>query len=255
MACIKSLPPLNIVVVIQNRETPNERNDVAEIQNARNDSENVHDHSVQADIQQNIDNLLLKFNIETQDVHNILCIIEKHMQEHMNTISSDTYQKCMMTFKHLRTYKGLYNITETHALALVWSRLCELLSIEDAIHLLMLGLSENTTLTESGQIVQLCDTGRFSRIINILSGVDQTHFVRPSWSIKQEWNNLVPHLKQKWFLDQNIEQDKYDNNELENQDITQHALKKYIYEQIKQRHMYMDDEILKNYLHDYLENV
>jgi hypothetical protein len=220
-----------------------------------NDAENVHDHSVQADIQQNIDNLLLRYCIDTQEIQDVLKDIEAHIHTYKKNITVDIYKRCMFTIQHLNGQKGLYNITEKHALVLVWYRLCELLSLEDAVHILIINLSENAILTDSGEYIQLCNTGRFSRIINILAGVDDTYCIRPLWALKSEWNYLVPLLKKEWFLLKEIDETKYDNQELLNINTVQKELREYIFTEIQKRHIYIGLTILKNVLQEYLENV
>lgn len=162
-----------------------------------NDSQNVHDTTVQNHLAATIANLkqntgpVSAFNID--EINDIIVA---------SSVDAEKKKKAMNALKYLsdtNEYIVRHNMNERDGLALMVEYINKNKIGEDkknALDSLVLALAD---MYEDNQIV--CATGRFSRIFGALDGLDNNVSLRPEFAIKQEMLNRSGKLRQEFSED------------------------------------------------------
>lgn len=168
-----------------------------------NDLQNVHDHSVNNIIKTNIELLKKKYNIDniTNDYINNI-IIEKvyentdiHEQIRFNAI------EVLQSFNNIS--HTTFNISEIESLKYIYKYIENNTNKDNLYHILILELSN---CIENGFVI--CNTGKISRIISILDGLDDNYNqIKNIYTIKEEIQNLANKIREK-ILNDSSELDK-----------------------------------------------
>lgn len=143
-----------------------------------NDPQNTHNPGVIGTLKKSFDLI----NKETPDTINQLYEIEQYL----NTLpKTDKLLDAQKALKHIKTNNIRVDAIDSHevdTLNTVWSRIKQLSNKDtDLRENLVTELSE---MVEHGEVV--CPTGRTSRLINSLNGIDPLVDIKPTYAIKEE---------------------------------------------------------------------
>ena len=208
----------------------------------KNDLQNVHDHSVSHIVKKNIDTIKLQNqghvitetqtetpSVEQNVIHAIITHPELNESVKGNAIVvlSDLNKKD----KH-----GTFDITESDALCLIWNKINkekDTLKKSNMIEILAKQLDSGV---ENGHVV--CSSGKISRIIGTLDGIDDTIVQsRPIWAIREEIANLAGTIM--------------NSNHIQHpqQEFKQRVEKTYIEE------LHLDPNIINPIIEEYIEHL
>lgn len=202
-------------------------------QTVRNDSQNVHDHSLQ-----NIGNQILKKLESNSDYDtNRACVLSlvnesryPHIQRVLGTLVGDT--------KHSR-----FDKTEQEVFNAVWDR------VRNNKDMTEMFLDNVNSCVEDEHVV--CSTGKIMRMLSTLDVVDdETPDLKPVWVIKQEIMGSISNAINKLSPEDKRRYEGDDNEEIRDR-LRAHILQlcKETYKEVIQ------DEVLDNIMKEYLEYV
>lgn len=159
---------------------PEEKEDERKI---KNDMHNVHSHSVIATIKQSLDKLKkdtpMKKNTSTclHEIRQYLNSLPNNDKKNDAILTLDTAEKSYLPI-------SFTDLKETDALALVWNRISSDKHANIAKTLKENLADELAECIEHGKPV--CVTGRFSRILDTLNGIDEAVTIKPTFVINEE---------------------------------------------------------------------
>lgn len=159
----------------------------------RNDTQNVHDHSVSNILKSNIQKLNKKVSCKENDENDISTIIDSILSH--PELSESVKANCLTVIDNLNSTDkhDTYNLSEKEALIMVWNKINNNIkknnkfNKNDSIQILANQLDSSI---EHGNIV--CSTGKIARIIGTLDGIDDDITPsKPLWVIRDEISNLA----------------------------------------------------------------
>lgn len=175
-----------------------------------NDQHNVHDHSVITTLKQSIDNL----RQQTPMVKNRdQCMAE--IRQYLNNLPDNDKRTDALNALEVIEKSCLplsfTDLKESEALSIVWNRICQ--TTDSGI---LKTLKENLG-DELAECIEhdkpVCPTGRISRIIDTLNGVDQNVVIKSSFMINDEMMTKASQIRDQAY-DQLTDQQKADVDSL-----------------------------------------
>lgn len=162
----------------------------------RNDLHNVHDSGVLGTIRRSINNLKENTKITiplTQTLKQIRDMISQ------NTVNDKKTDACVALDSIERSFLPLSstNIREVDALHMVWNRIHDPTNKDNQKVLKENLASELAECIEHGKPV--CSTGRFTRILDSLNGVDRTVQIKPMYALKSEMMDKCAKIRKELY--------------------------------------------------------
>lgn len=163
----------------------------------RNDTQNVHDHSVSNILKSNIQKLNKKVSRKENHENDISSIIDSILSH--PELSDSVKANCLTVIDNLNSTDKheTYNLSEKEALIMVWNKINDNIkksdkyNKNDSIQILANQLDSSI---EHGNIV--CSTGKIARIIGTLDGIDDDITPsKPLWVIRDEISNLAAKIR------------------------------------------------------------
>jgi hypothetical protein len=163
----------------------------------KNDLQNVHDHSVSHIVKKNIDTIKLQnqdhviTQTETPSVEqNVIHSIITHPE-----LNESIKGNAMVVLRDLnkKDKHGTFDITESDALSLIWNKINKEKDTIKKSNMIEILAKQLDSGVENGHVV--CSSGKISRIIGTLDGIDDTIVQsRPIWAIREEIANLAGNI-------------------------------------------------------------
>ena len=157
-----------------------------------NDLQNVHDHSVNNIIKTNINLLKKNYNIENINDEDIINEIIKNIYEY-NNINDEIKLNAIEVLNSLDNKIHItFQISEIDSLKYIYKYIENNSNKDNLYHILILELSN---CLENGFII--CSTGKISRIISILDGIDTNYNqIKNIYAIKEEIQSLANKIRE-----------------------------------------------------------
>lgn len=182
----------DLVVNINNLFRTNTNGEDIHEQRIQNDMHNVHDHAVITSIQNSIDKLQKDTSID------IDCNTSMYqLRQYINTLSESDKKndmlKTLSTIENSKMPLAFSSLSEKEILNLVWNRINSKEHQIDAKVLKENLVDELAECIEHGKPV--CSTGRFTRILDSLNGVDNEVNIKSSFMINDEMMTKSNHIR------------------------------------------------------------
>jgi hypothetical protein len=188
----------NIIIEIDNNDNNEiDNNDNNEIY--INDLQNVHDHSVNNIIKTNIELLKQNYNINNITNEYIINIIIEKIYEKTNIDEQVRFNAIEVLHSLNNINHTTFNISEIDSLKYIYKYIENNTNKDNLYHILILELSN---CIENGFII--CNTGKISRIISILDGLDDKYNqIKNIYTIKEEIQNLANKIREQILKESN----------------------------------------------------
>lgn len=158
-----------------------------------NDLQNVHDHAVNKIIISNINKMRERYNIDNMTDNFINTEIYNNIFEDELLNTNNRYDAITTLESLSRIRHNYFNISELDMLKLIYLYIYEKNNKTDLFHILNIELAN---CVENGHVV--CSTGKISRIISIIDGLDNEYnTIKPLNIIKNEIYNLSNRIREK----------------------------------------------------------
>ena len=163
----------------------------------KNDPQNTHNSQVLSTVRNTLEKLK---NSDTTTATISESDTFKQISEYVNNLpSSDKKKDVLKSLDDIRSNKtplSSTDMTESRALQLVWNRINTYQTPEDSKEILVEMLS---SMQEHGHTV--CSTGRFTRIISTLDGIDEQVSIKPTYAILEEMMNKSSKIRDQFILE------------------------------------------------------
>ena len=160
----------------------------------RSDAQNVHDHGITSVTNHNI--LKLKETTNTRGMYNDVTEQVRHNILE-GEVSENTKLDALNVLDNLKDHvHSTFNVSEKDALAMVWDRINKQPSAEIKRNLKDTLITQLASGMEKGHVV--CSSGKITRILSTLDGVENEQTARPMWVIKDEFANLASKIRDKY---------------------------------------------------------
>lgn len=149
----------------------------------RNDAQNVHDSTVIRTVRASVDRLQAAgATASPQRLHEV----RRHVQQ--ADVSEDRRRSALQALDHIErtdaTLDSIPGVSEGQLLGLVWDRIAHPDNAENR------GALQHNLVTELSESVEqgvpVCATGRFTRVLGTLDGVDSQVEIKPKWALQKE---------------------------------------------------------------------
>ncbi len=184
-----------------------------------NDMQNVHDHYATNITKRNIDKL--KELIPTRE-----CDIKKTLKNalfHTQEFNDDQICEILLVLREFSNSNRQFDISETQALQLVYDFIQTQPNHDDLLHNLFLQLLD---CREHGHIV--CVTGKISRIVSVISMLDEFSDIKNVYYIKPELEQLASKIRDDVLAELSQDQiDQYNSGTGDSDAITQRMQNAY----------------------------
>ena len=158
----------------------------------RGDSQNVHDSSVLKTVRESVQRLQQNTPIE-KELHTTVREVRNYIELQGD---SDKKRDALKTLDKIEKDGGVHltsaNDSELNALNLVWNRINKSAMKDNLKDILF---QELAGAVEHGSVV--CSTGRYTRIVNTLNGVDSVVQIQPKWAVQQHILNNALAIKKR----------------------------------------------------------
>ena len=218
------------------------------------DSQNVHDHSVVAITQRNLESLQKQADIEAAALEAegralpATTTSQQALEQVTQTILEDAEVSADSKIRALDTLQSIsrssaykhstVGVSESEALRLVWDRIQKLPDETLRSNLRNTLVQQLASAVESGSVV--CSTGKISRILGTLDGVELCppsdsdssgvllqEAVRPMWAVRDELATLASRIRDKHTPDNGAEVIDNDVSHLMHSEFREEALRIY----------------------------
>lgn len=172
---------------------------ILQLPHYKNDSQNVHDHS--------ITKATLK-NLEKLESHNIDNIDKKKIKEEINKLDlNETIKKdAIRVIDNLSLTKhSSFNKSEQDTLKMVWKKIQTQESPQLRANLTETLVQQLANSIENGHIV--CSSGKITRIMGTLDGTLNETTARPMWAIRDELGYLASKIRNDYNSEERMRQE------------------------------------------------
>ncbi len=165
-----------------------------------NDPQNTHNSQVISTIKHSLENLKKSTNNTGRSVNKF---IVKEIEKYVNGMKeSNKKTDALIGLKAIETNDttlSSMDISEMDALTLVWNRINDSSKFNKEVsdNLKDTLYNELASIQEHG--ITVCATGRFTRIIDTLNGVDEEVFIKPSYVINEEMMITAANVREKMY--------------------------------------------------------
>lgn len=199
-----------------------------------NDLQNTHDSQVLSTIKVSLDKLMKDKINNTNDKNMDVCIHE--INQYINKLPDSDKKKdaikSLLEVKHNTNPLSHVGMSERDILSLVWNRIHNNEKFnEDTIENLKHNMFEElASMQEHGQTV--CATGRMTRLIDTLNGVDEDVVIKPTYAINEEMMNKSSLIRDR-LLNEEKDKDKLEAGTSSHQEEFDKKLKDTIISELK----------------------